>query len=88
MPHVRFGWVVPVIGIAETEYVPLAMVQQRAILPAVARRFDSVWVYDHFYGFDNRDGAHRPFYRGSHASAADHIIRCRLTPDPLKKGRK
>lgn len=55
MSQIKFGWVTPVIGIAETSYVPLVMAQQAEILPAVAEHFDSVWVFDHFYGFDNRD---------------------------------
>jgi alkanesulfonate monooxygenase SsuD/methylene tetrahydromethanopterin reductase-like flavin-dependent oxidoreductase (luciferase family) len=55
MAQVQFGWIAPVIGIAESDYVPLAMAQQKEILPVVAEHFDSVWIFDHFYGFDQRD---------------------------------
>ena len=55
MPEIKFGWVTPALGIAATNYTPLAITQQADILPVVARYFDSIWIYDHFYGFDNPD---------------------------------
>jgi alkanesulfonate monooxygenase SsuD/methylene tetrahydromethanopterin reductase-like flavin-dependent oxidoreductase (luciferase family) len=54
MSRIKFGWVVPVIGVAQSDYVPIAIAQQAEILPVVAEHFDSLWVYDHFYGFDQR----------------------------------
>lgn len=55
MPQIKFGWVTPALGIPATNYMPLAITQQADILPVVARHFDSLWIYDHFYGFDNPD---------------------------------
>lgn len=52
MVDINFGWVAPVTGIAEMDYTPLAIVQQAKILPTVAKHFDSLWIFDHFYGFD------------------------------------
>lgn len=54
MSQIKFGWVVPVIGVAQSDYIPIAIAQQAEILPVVAEHFDSLWVYDHFYGFDQR----------------------------------
>lgn len=54
MTAVKFGWIVPVIGIEASDYEPLVITEQSEILPAVAEHFDSVWVFDHFYGFDKR----------------------------------
>lgn len=51
MPKINFGWIVPVTGIPESDGVPLAICQQDEILPVVAEHFDSLWVFDHFYGF-------------------------------------
>jgi alkanesulfonate monooxygenase SsuD/methylene tetrahydromethanopterin reductase-like flavin-dependent oxidoreductase (luciferase family) len=54
MSRIKFGWAAPVIGVADSDYVPIVMTQQAEILPVVAEHFDSVWVFDHFYGFDQR----------------------------------
>lgn len=54
MSQIKFGWAAPVIGVADSGYVPIVMTQQAEILPVVAEHFDSVWVFDHFYGFDQR----------------------------------
>jgi alkanesulfonate monooxygenase SsuD/methylene tetrahydromethanopterin reductase-like flavin-dependent oxidoreductase (luciferase family) len=54
MPRVQFGWVVPAIGPVKNNHVPLAMTQQEMILPAAARYFDSLWVYDHFFDLGDR----------------------------------
>ncbi|UCC87721.1 MAG: TIGR03560 family F420-dependent LLM class oxidoreductase [Anaerolineales bacterium] len=54
MSRIKFGWAAPVIGVPESEFVPIVMAQQAQILPVVAEHFDSVWVFDHFYGFDRR----------------------------------
>jgi alkanesulfonate monooxygenase SsuD/methylene tetrahydromethanopterin reductase-like flavin-dependent oxidoreductase (luciferase family) len=61
MPTVQFGWISPVIGPPESDHVPLVVYQQERILPVVAEHFDSVWVCDHFYGFDRRTD---PFLEG------------------------
>jgi alkanesulfonate monooxygenase SsuD/methylene tetrahydromethanopterin reductase-like flavin-dependent oxidoreductase (luciferase family) len=53
MLDIQFGWFIPPLGIEETSYVPLAIWQQDKILPAVVRHFDSLWVPDHFYAFDD-----------------------------------
>lgn len=58
MSQIKFGWIAPVIGIAETGNVPLVMTQQAEILPAVAEHFDSLWVFDHFYGFGDREASY------------------------------
>ncbi|MEX2627820.1 MAG: LLM class flavin-dependent oxidoreductase [Ilumatobacteraceae bacterium] len=49
---VKFGWLSPVAGHAGSDYVPIVMYQQEHILPAALPHFDSVWIADHFYGFD------------------------------------
>ena len=54
MSQIKFGWAAPVIGVADSGYVPIVKIQQAKILPVVAGHFDSVWVFDHFYGFDPR----------------------------------
>ena len=51
MANLHFGWLAPVIGVAKSHYVPIVMAQEAEILPVVATHFDSLWVYDHFYGF-------------------------------------
>jgi alkanesulfonate monooxygenase SsuD/methylene tetrahydromethanopterin reductase-like flavin-dependent oxidoreductase (luciferase family) len=52
MRRVQFGWIAPVIGTPESQYNPIVVTQQQRVLPAVAEHFDSIWVYDHFYGFE------------------------------------
>jgi alkanesulfonate monooxygenase SsuD/methylene tetrahydromethanopterin reductase-like flavin-dependent oxidoreductase (luciferase family) len=54
MGQVKFGWVVPAIGPVRNNHVPLAITQQETILPAAARYFDSLWVYDHFFDLGDR----------------------------------
>jgi alkanesulfonate monooxygenase SsuD/methylene tetrahydromethanopterin reductase-like flavin-dependent oxidoreductase (luciferase family) len=49
---VKFGWLSPVAGHAGSDYRPIVMYQQEHILPAALAHFDSLWVADHFYGFD------------------------------------
>ena len=46
-----FGWVSPVIGLADSDYEPIVMYQERNILPTAFEHFDCVWLADHFYGF-------------------------------------
>lgn len=50
----KFGWLSPVIGNRWSDYQPIVMYQERNILPTVVEHFDSVWIADHFYGFDAR----------------------------------
>jgi alkanesulfonate monooxygenase SsuD/methylene tetrahydromethanopterin reductase-like flavin-dependent oxidoreductase (luciferase family) len=50
----RFGWLSPVIGNRWSGYQPIVMYQQDHILPEALPHFDSLWIADHFYGFDAR----------------------------------
>lgn len=49
---VKFGWLSPVAGHAGSDFVPIVMYQDDHILPVALPHFDSVWIADHFYGFD------------------------------------
>jgi alkanesulfonate monooxygenase SsuD/methylene tetrahydromethanopterin reductase-like flavin-dependent oxidoreductase (luciferase family) len=49
---ISFGWLSPVIGNRWSNHQPIVMFQERHILPTALRHFDSLWVADHFYGFD------------------------------------
>jgi alkanesulfonate monooxygenase SsuD/methylene tetrahydromethanopterin reductase-like flavin-dependent oxidoreductase (luciferase family) len=51
---VQFGWLSPVIGNKWSDFQPIVVHQAEHILPTVNDTFDSVWVADHFYGFDAR----------------------------------
>jgi alkanesulfonate monooxygenase SsuD/methylene tetrahydromethanopterin reductase-like flavin-dependent oxidoreductase (luciferase family) len=48
----KFGWLSPVIGNRWSDYEPIARYQDQHILPTALPHFDSLWVADHFYGFD------------------------------------
>ncbi len=48
----RFGWLSPVIGNRWSDHEPIVIYQERHILPTALEHFDSLWVADHFYGFD------------------------------------
>lgn len=50
--RVKFGWLSPVIGNRWSEHVPIAQYQDTEILPTAMPHFDSLWIADHFYGFD------------------------------------
>lgn len=52
MPRIKFGWIAPVVGVEDSQYDPIVITQQAEILPVVAQHLDSVWVFDHFYGFE------------------------------------
>lgn len=52
MTQPMFGWLSPVAGHAGSDFRPIVMYQERHILPQALPRFDSVWIADHFYGFD------------------------------------
>ena len=48
----KFGWLSPVASHAGSQFQPIVKYQEQHILPSVLPYFDSVWVADHFYGFD------------------------------------
>ncbi|HQZ32844.1 MAG TPA: LLM class flavin-dependent oxidoreductase [Ilumatobacteraceae bacterium] len=48
----KFGWLSPVIGNRWSDYQPIAAWQDQHILPTALPYFDSLWIADHFYGFD------------------------------------
>jgi alkanesulfonate monooxygenase SsuD/methylene tetrahydromethanopterin reductase-like flavin-dependent oxidoreductase (luciferase family) len=50
----KFGWISPVIGPPESGHVPIVIYQAEHILPTAFQYFDSVWLADHFYGFERR----------------------------------
>lgn len=50
--QVKFGWLSPVIGNRWSNHQPIVMYQEQHILPTSLPHFDSVWIADHFWGFD------------------------------------
>ncbi len=54
MADLKFGWLSPVIGTPESGHVPIVVYQAEHILATAFRHFDSVWLADHFYGFERR----------------------------------
>jgi alkanesulfonate monooxygenase SsuD/methylene tetrahydromethanopterin reductase-like flavin-dependent oxidoreductase (luciferase family) len=53
MPHdLQFGWLSPVIGNRWSDHQPIVVYQDQHILPTALPHFDSLWIADHFYGFD------------------------------------
>lgn len=61
MSAIKFGWVSPAIGPPESDHIPLVIYQDTHIFPSTLHHFDSVWVCDHFYGFERRSD---PFMEG------------------------
>lgn len=49
----KFGWLSPAAGHAGSNFQPIVMYQEEHILPQALPHFDSVWIADHFYGFDS-----------------------------------
>ena len=49
---IRFGWLSPCIGNRWSDHRPIVVDQAKTILPTVNDQFDSMWIADHFYGFD------------------------------------
>ena len=49
---VKFGWLSPVAGHGGSNFEPIVMYQEEHILPQALPHFDSLWIADHFYGFD------------------------------------
>jgi alkanesulfonate monooxygenase SsuD/methylene tetrahydromethanopterin reductase-like flavin-dependent oxidoreductase (luciferase family) len=50
--ELKFGWLSPVIGNRWSDHQPIVVYQDQHILPTVLPHFDSLWIADHFYGFD------------------------------------
>ena len=50
--ELRFGWLSPVIGNRWSDFQPIAAWQDQHLLPTALPHFDSLWIADHFYGFD------------------------------------
>ena len=48
----QFGWLSPVIGNRWSDHQPIVVYQDTDILPTALPHFDSLWIADHFYGFD------------------------------------
>ncbi|MFM8268030.1 MAG: LLM class flavin-dependent oxidoreductase [Ilumatobacteraceae bacterium] len=48
----KFGWLSPVIGNRWSDHRPIVVYQDHHILPTALPHFDSLWIADHFYGFD------------------------------------
>lgn len=48
----KFGWLSPVIGNRWSDHQPIVVHQDQHILPTALPHFDSLWIADHFYGFD------------------------------------
>ena len=49
---IKFGWLSPVICNRWSDHQPIVMYQEKNILPIALQHFDSLWIADHFYGFD------------------------------------
>lgn len=58
---VKFGWLSPVIGNRWSDHKSIVLHQQEHILPTAVQHFDSLWIADHFYGFDAKTD---PFLEG------------------------
>jgi alkanesulfonate monooxygenase SsuD/methylene tetrahydromethanopterin reductase-like flavin-dependent oxidoreductase (luciferase family) len=50
----KFGWISPVVGNRGSDHQPIVIFQQDHILPTAMEHFDSLWVADHFFGFDTK----------------------------------
>ncbi len=48
----KFGWLSPVASHAGSNFEPIVIFQEQHIFPSALPHFDSVWIADHFYGFD------------------------------------
>jgi alkanesulfonate monooxygenase SsuD/methylene tetrahydromethanopterin reductase-like flavin-dependent oxidoreductase (luciferase family) len=57
----KFGWLSPVIGNRWSDHKPIVVHQAEHILPTATQFFDSLWIADHFYGFDAKTD---PFMEG------------------------
>ncbi|MGH1488686.1 MAG: LLM class flavin-dependent oxidoreductase [Acidimicrobiales bacterium] len=62
MTHeLKFGWLSPVIGNRWSDHKPIVVHQAEHVLPTAVEFFDSLWIADHFYGFDAKTD---PFMEG------------------------
>ena len=52
MTQTKFGWLSPAAAHAGSNFQPITIYQVEHLFPTVLPHFDSVWVADHFYGFD------------------------------------
>jgi len=52
MTDTKFGWLSPAASHAGSDFKPITVFQAEHLFPTVLPHFDSVWVADHFYGFD------------------------------------
>ncbi len=52
MREAKFGWLSPAAAHAGSDFRPITVFQAEHLFPHVLSYFDSVWVADHFYGFD------------------------------------
>jgi alkanesulfonate monooxygenase SsuD/methylene tetrahydromethanopterin reductase-like flavin-dependent oxidoreductase (luciferase family) len=52
MTDTKFGWLSPVASHAGSDFKPIVIYQAESLFPTVLPYFDSLWVADHFYGFD------------------------------------
>ncbi len=59
--ELKFGWLSPVIGNRWSDHQPIVIHQEQHILPTAMAHFDSLWIADHFYGFDAKTD---PFLEG------------------------
>ena len=50
--ELKFGWLSPVIGNRWSDHQPIVVYQDEHILGEALPHFDSLWIADHFYGFD------------------------------------
>ena len=50
--QIKFGWLSPVIGNRWSDQQPIVVYQDEHILPTAMAHFDSLWIADHFYGFE------------------------------------
>ena len=55
--RVKFGWLSPVIGNRWSDQQPIVVYQDQHILPTALKYFDSLWIADHFYGFEFKTDA-------------------------------
>jgi hypothetical protein len=53
--RVKFGWIVPLTSSEENKRVPIIFEEEKEVLPAVGKHFDSFWVFDHTQGFGDLD---------------------------------
>jgi alkanesulfonate monooxygenase SsuD/methylene tetrahydromethanopterin reductase-like flavin-dependent oxidoreductase (luciferase family) len=49
----KVGWLSPAASHAGSDFKPITVFQAEQLFPSVLPYFDSVWMADHFYGFDD-----------------------------------